>query len=209
MTKILTVLTVLFVSTNPVFAGSITKEVKEAAVLLPTTVVESVPGFMLEDDIVLQDSCPVGFDCGGMEVGVGLDESSITSRGAIEKATEGHAAWRGEVGACAEGFTCGGSPVVDTGYVLVNGLRAGTFIWDMNSTFSGLDRCPTCREGNPILAPVVGAGEPVAYAALAGLEYISWKGTYNLKKRGKWYWWVPSVAISMLHSFAAISNGRK
>ena len=72
--------------------------------------------------------------------------------------------------------------VADTGFYLVAAAAVASTAFDIQSTIDALDRCSRCREGNPIMKPVVDAGPVAMYAVgmaiTGGLLWIS----YEMKK---------------------------
>jgi hypothetical protein len=78
--------------------------------------------------------------------------------------------------------------------------------YDLQSTFNALERCNTCREGNPAMRPFIG-NKPAAYGIVLGLTGSTIYASHKLKQQNKRWWWIPMVAISGLHIGAAIHNG--
>lgn len=99
------------------------------------------------------------------------------------------------------------SPSKTPAYLLFAALQAST-IYDMETTFRTLDRCPTCREGNPIMRPFVSAGRPATYAFTTGINLLALHTSLQLRKAHKKWWYVPSAVAIGIHVFAGIHNSR-
>lgn len=84
----------------------------------------------------------------------------------------------------------------------------GSTIFDLESTFRTLERCPNCREGNPLMRPFVKAGRPASYAFTTGVNLLAFYTSTKLRKQGKKWWYVPTLAYTGLHLWAGIQNTR-
>ena len=100
------------------------------------------------------------------------------------------------------------APVADTSFWLVGGLLGGSTVADLKTTFSALDRCSNCREGNPVMAPLVNAGPAVTYGVQAAVDVAVMAWSARLKAQHSKIWWLMPVVMSATHSIAAISNSR-
>lgn len=95
---------------------------------------------------------------------------------------------------------------------LAAGLTAAT-IYDIETTYAGLNRCETCREGNPLMRHVVEAGRPASYGVAMGLNAGLMYYSYRLRKSNnssgkKRLWWLlPTIAIGA-HGVAGSLNLR-
>ena len=88
--------------------------------------------------------------------------------------------------------------------LLLAGSIAST-TYDVETSFRAFDRCISCYEGNPVLRPFADSRTKmyVFQSGLnAGLGYTSWQ----LKKDGSKWWWVPLVANIGIHVAAATHN---
>ena len=84
-------------------------------------------------------------------------------------------------------------------------LGAAT-VFNLNTTFDVVRRCPTCEESNPLLQPIIKAGKPTAYAVFGALEGLAMWAAYKSRKRGQWHWWIAPVLVSTLHVIAGMQN---
>ena len=91
-------------------------------------------------------------------------------------------------------------------WTLAAGTQAAT-VFDLQTTRSALQRCPSCYEGNPIIKPFV-LSPPAAFGAAMSLSAGSIYGAYKLKKKGVRVWWVPLAAPIAVHTIAGINNSR-
>jgi hypothetical protein len=64
-----------------------------------------------------------------------------------------------------------------------------------------------CREGNPLLGSYPSSSRALATGA-AFHGAAAW-GAYELKKRGKWYWWTPQAALAALHVYGIVHSRQK
>jgi len=87
------------------------------------------------------------------------------------------------------------------------GAYLAAAVTDMEMTQSAFGRCPACKEANPIyFSSRPSRGQMYAIGGtLTGLNLYS---AYRLKKAGKSWWWVPIVAMTGIHTYAAIHNRR-
>ena len=88
------------------------------------------------------------------------------------------------------------------------GLLQGSTIFDMETTFRTLERCPGCKEGNPILRPFVKSGRPGTYAFTTGMNMLSTYGALSARAQGKKWWYWPIVANVAVHVVAGVHNSR-
>lgn len=103
-------------------------------------------------------------------------------------------------------------------FFLAVGILGGSTYWDGNSSFSALDRCARCYEGNSFLYPFVqrGRGQGAFYAVQAGVDVGMLGLSLWLKSATRhsphWVvrhlWLAPTFIVSGYHVNAAISNGR-
>jgi len=91
-------------------------------------------------------------------------------------------------------------------WTLAVGTQVAT-IYDLQSTRSVFRRCPSCYEANPIMRPFA-PSPPAAFGAALSLSGVSVYGSYQLKKRGIRWWWVPLAAPIAAHTAAGLSNRR-
>lgn len=88
-------------------------------------------------------------------------------------------------------------------------FTATTF--DLETTFNCVQR-HTCRETNPLLAPLIKSGRPATYAFEGGLNTGIMYMAYKLRKShnpvARKIWWVVPVAGIGLHTFAGGANLR-
>jgi hypothetical protein len=90
---------------------------------------------------------------------------------------------------------------------LIAGGVVTSSILDIESTFTALERCNgRCREGNPVMAPLVKAGRPLVYTSqmatnVAIISYSAW-----LKPRRPKSWWIPAVSVTAVHTVLAVRN---
>lgn len=96
--------------------------------------------------------------------------------------------------------------VADKKFWIVNSIFIGSTILDVESTFYALDKCKTCREGNPIMRPFIEAGRPWSYAFFAvtdaGYVYCS----YYFKKHDKYAWWLIPITGTVFHTVVGVRN---
>src|SRR5262245_51210399 len=91
-------------------------------------------------------------------------------------------------------------------WVLATGTQVAT-VYDLQTTRSALQRCPSCSETNPIMKPFV-PSSPAAYGAALRSSGGSNYGAFKLKRKGVRIWWVPLAAPIAVHALAGISNSR-
>jgi len=91
-------------------------------------------------------------------------------------------------------------------WILAAGTEVAT-IYDLQTTRGVFRRCPSCYEANPVMRPVV-PSPPAAFGTALGLSGVSVYGSYQLKKRGIRWWWVPLAAPIAAHTAAGLSNRR-
>ena len=97
--------------------------------------------------------------------------------------------------------------VADGKFWAASTFLVGATIYDVESTYFALNRCEGgCKEGNPIMRPLIEKGRPWAYAFQgsmdAGVIYLG----YNLKKRGHKIWYLPPVIVGAAHAAAGTWN---
>lgn len=93
---------------------------------------------------------------------------------------------------------------------LMLGVQASTVL-DIESSFHTLRNCPagfTCTEGNPLFRPFVRAGRTSAYSFAISINSLVWWKSYEMKKRGKRFWWLGPTILIATHTTAAIRNYR-
>lgn len=76
---------------------------------------------------------------------------------------------------------------------------------DYASTYRALDKCPNCREGNPILRPLIPHKRTHAAFQVSfnlGIFYV----TLREKKRGAKYWYVIPWTHVTVRTLAAANN---
>jgi hypothetical protein len=98
------------------------------------------------------------------------------------------------------------SSTLDYKFLAVASLSYASAIYDTRTTAAALDRCGgRCFEANRLMSPFVGS-KPSAYAFSVGMTSVSTYATYQLKQRGKRWWWVPMTTTAVLHVVAGIHN---
>lgn len=98
--------------------------------------------------------------------------------------------------------------VADRKFWTVNTMLIGSTIYDVESTYYALDKCQTCREGNPFMRPFVKAGKPWFYAVQGSIDAGVIYTSYKMKKNDKKLWWLLPVVMTATHSIAGTSNIR-
>lgn len=96
---------------------------------------------------------------------------------------------------------------LDGKFVALSGVLIGAALFDQRTTYSALARCANCREGNPILAPIIN-NRAAAYSVSLGITGATIAGAYYLKKRGRSYWWLPIAVGAAAHVAAGVANSR-
>ena len=91
-------------------------------------------------------------------------------------------------------------------WTLAAGAQAAT-IYDIHTTMRALDRCPSCGEANPTMRPFV-SSRPAAFSASLGLSAGSIYGSYQLRKKGVRWWWLPLAGQIGVHTAMGLRNGR-
>lgn len=94
-------------------------------------------------------------------------------------------------------------------YVFVYALLSATTVMDIESTFNGLDRCPSCKEGNPIMRPFIKRGRVATYAFAFSLNAIQMEVARRQKRRHERLWVVAPLIGTGIHGAAATSNNKK
>ena len=100
--------------------------------------------------------------------------------------------------------------VVDKKFLLVSAALNTTMLLDTWSTFDVIDRCPTCREANPYVAPFVKRGPKVTFTAGQafdiGVMALSAKMKASSKPQIRNIWWLVPVALTTGHALAFHHN---
>jgi hypothetical protein len=91
-------------------------------------------------------------------------------------------------------------------WTLAVGTQVAT-IFDLQTTRSVFRRCPSCSEANPIMKPFV-PSPPAAVGVAVSLSGVSVYGSYQLKKKGIRWWWVPLAIPMAAHTAAGLNNRR-
>ncbi len=97
---------------------------------------------------------------------------------------------------------------VDKKFVIVNGFMVGATIFDVETTFRGLENCSNCKELNPLMRPFVNSGRPATYAVETGVNTAIIYYSYRLKENGSKLWWAIPFAVGAVHSVAGSANLR-
>lgn len=94
---------------------------------------------------------------------------------------------------------------------LAAGLATAT-IYDIETTYAGLNRCETCRESNPLMRSFVEKGRPTLYGVTMGVNTGIMYAAYRLRNSNnpslKKLWWVIPVVAIGLHGTAGSLNLR-
>ena len=94
---------------------------------------------------------------------------------------------------------------------LAAGLAAAT-IYDIETTYAGLNRCKTCRESNPVMRHVVEAGRPTLYGVAMGINtgimYVAHRLRNSNNPSSKKLWWLPPVIAIGVHGTVGSLNLR-
>jgi hypothetical protein len=95
---------------------------------------------------------------------------------------------------------------VDKKFIVVNGFLVSATVFDIETTYIGLENCSRCKELNPVMRPFVNSGRPAIYTVEMGINAGMIYYSYKLKKRGSKLWWVIPVAVGAAHGVAGGSN---
>jgi len=94
------------------------------------------------------------------------------------------------------------------GFALPLGLiLAASTTADVVTTRTALSNCSTCREGNVLMRPFAGntiALTVVQGGANTGMFFLA----LHYREKHRKTWWVPVVAITAFHVYAAVHNSR-
>ncbi len=98
--------------------------------------------------------------------------------------------------------------VADKKFWIVSTLLIGSTIYDVESTFYGLNRCKGgCHEGNWFMKPLVKAGQPGLYAVQGSIDAGALYVSYEVKKRGhKKLWLILPVTMTVAHLIGGTRN---
>lgn len=96
----------------------------------------------------------------------------------------------------------------DKKFWAVGTFLVGSTIYDVESTYYALDKCPTCRERNPFMRPFVKAGKPWLYTVQGSIDAGVIYASYKTKKQAKKLWWLLPVVMTATHSIAGTNNIR-
>lgn len=83
-----------------------------------------------------------------------------------------------------------------------------TTILDVETTFHALDRCSTCYEANPLMAPFVKRGRGATYAFAFSLNVIQMERARRARKAGERHWYLGPALASGVHGILAASNSQ-
>ena len=89
---------------------------------------------------------------------------------------------------------------------LMYGVLTLATVADVESTFHGLDRCATCREGNPIMRPFVERGRGATYAFTFGLNALTMELARRARNRHERHWYVGPMISTGVHAGGAAWN---
>jgi hypothetical protein len=90
--------------------------------------------------------------------------------------------------------------------VIATSLVAATAA-DYVTTYRALDKCPTCKEANPIMAPLIPHKRTLAGVQISfdlGMLYMA----YRDRKKGYKYWYLGPWILTWEHTLLALNNER-
>ena len=96
--------------------------------------------------------------------------------------------------------------VADRKFWLLVSVNTASMVADYETTQSCLKRL-TCKELNPIFGSKYPSRARM-YAIGGALTGLSVYGSYRLKKKGKWYWWLPLAGSTVMHAYLARHNSQ-
>ena len=96
--------------------------------------------------------------------------------------------------------------VSDRKFWLLVSVSTASMVADYETTQSCLKRL-TCKELNPIFGSRYPSRARM-YAIGGALTSLSVYGSYRLKKKGKWYWWLPLAGSTVMHAYLARHNSK-
>jgi hypothetical protein len=102
---------------------------------------------------------------------------------------------------------------LDKSFVVVGSALIGATVYDIESTFAALDKCPTnreCREANAVQRPFIARGRYTAYAANAVIDATLLSAAYGMKKSKRFakVWWMLPLGGIIGHAVGGTLNIR-
>jgi hypothetical protein len=102
------------------------------------------------------------------------------------------------------------TPPPDRPLWVAAGLTSAVTVFDVESTYAVLDRCPRCAEGNVFLSGVVDSGRGWTYGLQTGITAGVTSAAYRMRRsshRGvRRAWWVPLAVVSFAHVTGGLLN---